>query len=145
MSAAQFPLWIREFGELMHPMTPQSYPYRVGHAIDSTTWERAKRDQDERRRDPEAARGRAFNRITSQPQVDTNAIDNLEKKAESTAINAKTALSFTATPTVDSSSLDSALAKANQLRATLAGISSSLSSLTASVGAAHGNLSMTNT
>lgn len=53
-------MMLRDLGEAVNPMTPEGYPYRLDQKITPDMWERSRRAQDEFRRDPEAARGRAM-------------------------------------------------------------------------------------
>ncbi|MCE1237067.1 MAG: hypothetical protein LWW93_12010 [Hyphomicrobiales bacterium] len=53
-------MMLRDLGEAVNPMTPEGYPYRLDQKITPDMWEKSRRAQDEFRRDPEAARGRAM-------------------------------------------------------------------------------------
>lgn len=69
-------MMLRDLGEAANPMTPEGYPYRLDQKITPDMWEKSRRAQDEFRRDPEAARGRAMSdpmRITK-PEADAHSI-----------------------------------------------------------------------
>jgi hypothetical protein len=108
-------------GEALKTATPSS-TYKSLQGVDDATLERSRRAQDQMRRDPEAARGAAFNRITSTP-INPEAFAEAEARSAQAGETIKNNLSVTAKPTVDATDIRAALTLTQQLEAALGRIS----------------------